>query len=145
MTEKNTLDYLPKILLYNATTTKSGDTLYQVNSIYLVNEMILPIKNIMMKAVQFKKYGLSYEFQPIEQMIDREIEQYDKTKEIVYDKRFLNVKNRIYRNESYNLFRLELSIYLIILVLKTLLLILYEIKILIKKIKRRNYYNILSI
>ena len=35
-----------------------------------------------------------------------------KEKDIVYDTRTLNVMNRIYRNEAYNLFRLELSTFL---------------------------------
>jgi hypothetical protein len=103
------LDYLPKILLYSS----KVDEMYQVNSIYLVNQMLIPVKNINLKSIQFKKYGLSYEFQPIEQKIDNEIRLYVENKtNIHYDKRYINVKNRIYRNEAYNLFRLELSIYL---------------------------------
>jgi len=105
--KKIELDYIPKTFLYNM--TKNGE--YNVTSILLVNQMIVPIKNIMMKSIQFKKYGLGYEFQPIEEVIDLEISKY-KEKDIVYDTRTLNVMNRIYRNEAYNLFRLELSTFL---------------------------------
>ena len=99
-----TFDYIPKTLLYNM--NKNSE--YNVTSIYLVNNMIIPIKNIMMKPIQFKKYGLGYNFQPMEEMIDVEISNNNN----INDKRNINVKNRIYRNEAYNLFRLELSIFL---------------------------------
>ena len=100
------LDYIPKTLQYNNT----KDSSYNITSIYLLNGMTIPIKNIHMKSVQFKKYGLGYEFQPIEEVIDMEISKNDKSQE--YDTRTINVKNRVYRNEAYNLFRLELSMYL---------------------------------
>ena len=105
--QKNTLDYIAKTFLYNK--TKHGE--YNVTSILLVNQMIVPVKHTMMKSIQFKKYGLGYEFQPIEEVIDLEISNY-KDDDIIYDTRTLNVLNRIYRNEAYNLFRLELSIFL---------------------------------
>ena len=50
-----------------------------------MNGMTIPIKNIHMKNAQFKKYGLGYEFQPIEEMIDIEISKNDKTILIVED------------------------------------------------------------
>ena len=103
------LDYIPKTLQYNTDITRK-DSMYNVTSIYLMNGMTIPIKNIHMKNAQFKKYGLGYEFQPIEEMIDIEISKNDKTNE--HDIRTINVKNRVYRNEVYNLFRLELSMYL---------------------------------
>ena len=105
--QQNTLEYIPKSFLYNM--TKHDE--YNVTSILLVNQMIVPIKNTMMKSIQFKKYGLGYEFQPIEEVIDLEISNYKET-DIIYDTRTLNVVNRIYRNEAYNLFRLEVSIFL---------------------------------
>ena len=100
------VDYIPKTFFYNS--TKNGE--YIVGSIYLMNGMIVPVKNTKMKSAQFKKYGLGYEFQPIEEMIDNEISKHDQ--EIVYDTRTLNVLERVYRNEAYNLFRLELSFFL---------------------------------
>jgi hypothetical protein len=103
------LDYIPKTIFYNS--TKNGA--YNVTSIYLVNGMILPVKNTLMKSVQFKKYGLGYEFQPIEEMIDTEISKHVTNKDALhYDTRTLNVLNRVYRNEAYNLFRLEFSFFL---------------------------------
>ena len=99
------LDYIPKTLQYNMT----KNSMYNVTSIYLMNGMTIPIINIMMTSVQFKKYGLGYEFQPIEEMINIEISKNEKLKN---DTRIINVRNRVYRNEALNLFRLELSMYL---------------------------------
>jgi hypothetical protein len=88
---------------------KSNDVnLYNVTSILLMNNMVIPIKSEYMSAQSFKKYGLGYEFQSMEEVIDNIIIE----NEIPYDDRIINVKNRLYRNEAYNLFRLELSIYL---------------------------------
>ena len=108
LTDDNTiksLDYIPKTLQYNMT----KNSMYNVTSIYLMNGMSIPIINIMMSSVQFKKYGLGYEFQPIEEMINIEISKNEKLKN---DTRIINVRNRVYRNEALNLFRLELSMYL---------------------------------
>jgi len=104
--DKNTkLDYIAKTLYYNM--TKKTD--YNITSIYLMNQLIIPIKNILLNSNKIKKYGLHYEFQPIENVIDNMIS----NKEIESsDSRSINVRNRIYRNEAYNLFRLELSNYL---------------------------------
>ncbi len=98
------LGYIPKIINYNNT----KDNTFNVISITLMNNMIIPIKNEYMSAKSFKKYGLGYEFQSIEEVIDN----YIISNEIPFDERSINVKNRLYRNEAYNLFRLELSLYL---------------------------------
>ncbi len=98
------LGYVPKIINYNNT----KDSTYNVISITLMNNMIIPIKNEYMSATSFKKYGLGYEFQSMEEVIDN----YIINNEIPFDERSINVKNRLYRNEAYNLFRLELSLYL---------------------------------
>ena len=99
-----TLNYVPKVINYN----NIKDNNYNVISILLMNNMIIPIKSEYMSAASFKKFGLGYEFQSLEEVIDNVITE----NEIPYDNRTINVKNRLYRNESYNLFRLELSIYL---------------------------------
>jgi hypothetical protein len=84
------------------------DGKYNIISILLMNNMIIPIKHEYVQPSTFKKHGLGYEFQSLEEVIDNVISE----NEIVYDDRIINVKNRLYRNEAYNLFRLELSLYL---------------------------------
>lgn len=98
------LNYLPKVVNYN----KVVDMKYNIISLLLMNNMIIPIKNEYMTAVSFKKYGLGYEFQSMEEVIDNVIIDNN----IPNDERSINVRNRLYRNEAYNLFRLELSTYL---------------------------------
>jgi len=106
--ESYKLNYIPKTFYYSSTKNSQ----YNITSIYLMNNMIIPVKNTMMTNVQFKKYGLGYEFQPIEEMIDTEINKHVINDDTIYDTRSINVKNRVYRSEAYNLFRLELSIFL---------------------------------
>ena len=98
------LNYLPKSIYYNNT----KDEHYNIISILLMNNLIIPIKHEYVMATTFKKYGLGYEFQSTEEVIDNAIN----NNEIPYDNRTINIRNRIYRNESYNLFRLELSMFL---------------------------------
>ncbi len=61
-----------------------------------------------MNAKQFKKYGISYEYQSLEEQIDNDIN----NKSEPLDDRDERVRNKLYINEGYNLFRLELSLYL---------------------------------
>jgi hypothetical protein len=98
------LNYLPKVVNYN----NNKDNTFNIISILLFNGLIIPIKNEYVPASTFKKYGLGYEFQSMEEVIDQVII----TNEIPFDNRSINVKNRLYRNEAYNLLRLELSIFL---------------------------------
>lgn len=98
------LGYIPKIINYN----NVKDNKFNIISITLVNNLIIPIKNEYLSANSFKKHGLGYEFQSKEEVIDNYIINND----IPFDDRSINVKNRLYRNEAYNLFRLELSLYL---------------------------------
>ncbi len=98
------LNYIPKSVNYN----NMKDGKYNIISILLMNNMIIPIKHEYVHPSTFKKYGLGYEFQSLEEVIDNVISE----NETVNDDRIINVKNRLYRNEAYNLFRLELSLYL---------------------------------
>lgn len=102
------LNYVPKSIYYNNTKDKTGGSEYNIISILLMNNLIVPIKNEYVSATTFKKYGLGYEFQSTEEVIDAAIN----NNEIPYDTRTINIKNRMYRNEAYNLFRLELSMFL---------------------------------
>lgn len=97
--------YVPKVINYN-NINKKGEM--NIISILLMNNMIIPIKNQYVDPKTFKKYGLGYEFQSLEEVIDSMIIK----KEVPFDEHNMNVKNRIYRNESYNLLRLEFSMHL---------------------------------
>ena len=108
LTDGVKFDYIPKLLYYN-NTRKAQQIEYNVTTIFLINGMSIPIKHVYMKEIQFKKYGLNHIFQPIEEMIDIEI---DKNENTIFDTRSTNIRNRMYRDEAYNLFRLELSLYL---------------------------------
>jgi hypothetical protein len=98
------LNYVPKNVYYN----NYKDNKFNITSILLMNNLIIPIKNELVSSSSFKKHGLGYEFQSLEEVIDTAISNND----IPYDNRLINIKNRLYRNEAYNLFRLELSMYL---------------------------------
>jgi len=130
-------NYVPKLVNYNNTNKKG-----EVNciSILLMNNMIVPIRNEYMDPKQFKKYGLGYEYQSMEEVIDSMITK----NEIPFDERSVNVKNRMYRNEAYNLLRLELSIYLMnnISLRNTIIGIVHNDK-MDKKHKRRELINIM--
>ena len=102
------LNYIPKNVYYNNYKEKNGSYIYNITSILLMNNLIVPIKNEYVSSSSFKKHGLGYEFQSLEEVIDIAINNND----IPYDNRTINIKNKIYRNEAYNLFRLELSMQL---------------------------------
>lgn len=102
------LNYVPKNVYYNNIKEKDGNSTYNITSLLLMNNLIIPIKNEYIQAKVFKKHGLGYEFQSLEEVIDNAINNND----VPYDNRTINIKNRLYRNEAYNLFRLELSMYL---------------------------------
>ena len=64
----------------------------------------------MIDEKEIKKLALSVRFQPLEETINQEIINYNN--EIIYDNRYQSVKIHNYKNESYNLYRLELSLHL---------------------------------
>lgn len=101
------MDFIPKTIFYNRK-FKGTDPKYNITSILLKNNLIVPVKNVEMKQSQFKKYGLGYEQQSLSELVDNEI----LNKNIVIDERNIRTKERLYRNEGYNLFRLELSNFL---------------------------------
>ena len=101
------MDFIPKTIFYNKK-FKGTDPKYNVTSLLLRNNLIVPVKNVEMKQTQFKKYGLSYEQQSLSELVDTEI----LNRNIIIDERNIRTKERIYRNEGYNLFRLEFSNFL---------------------------------
>ena len=95
----------PILIYYNNYSKKQK---YNVISLLLKNKLIIPIKQEEMTQGQFKKYGLSYDFQSLTEQIDDNIN----NNNIINDDRLVNVKERLFRNEGYNLFRLELSFFI---------------------------------
>ena len=105
--EKNiNLDYKPKTIFYD----KKNDSNINIISLLLENDLILPVMQEQVKYNDIKKLGLIIRFQPLEETINNEILNYNN--QTIYDDRFLNVKTHNYNNESYNLYRLELSLFL---------------------------------
>ncbi len=99
------LDYVPTLIYYNNSTKGSKPT-YNINSILLKNKLLIPVKEEYLNSNQFKKFGLSYEYQPLESKINDAI-RFNKSD----DGRDIRVKNLMYKNEGYNLFRLEMSLF----------------------------------
>ena len=100
------LGYSPVSVFYDE---KKGDEI-KIISILLDNTLTIPIKNEMINEKNIKKLGLTIKFQSLEETIDQEIVNYNN--EIIYDNRLKSVKEHNYITESYNLYRLELSLYL---------------------------------
>ena len=100
------LDYIPKSVFYD----KKQDSKIRIISILLENGLSIPILNEMIDEKEIKKLALSIRFQPLEETINQEIINYNN--EIIYDDRSQSVKIHNYKNESYNLYRLELSLHL---------------------------------
>ena len=98
------MDFIPKTIFYNRK-FKGKDPKYNITSILLKNNLIVPIRNVELTQSQFKKYGLGYEQQSLSELVDIEIN----NKNIIFDERNLRTKERMFRNEGYNLFKLELS------------------------------------
>ena len=104
---KINMNFIPKTIFYNRK-FKGSEPKYNITSLLLKNNLIVPVKNVEMKQSQFKKYGLGYEQQSLSEVVDNEI----LNKNIIIDERNIRTKERIYRNEGYNLFRLEVSNFL---------------------------------
>jgi len=104
LSKSGELNYIPVTIYYN----KINKNNYFITSILLKNNTIIPIKNQYMNSNQFKKYGLSYEYQSQEELVDNTI----LNKENVQDESNKRVRIRLHKNEGYNLFKLELSNYL---------------------------------
>jgi hypothetical protein len=100
------LDYKPVSVFYDE---KKDDNI-KIISILLENTLTVPIKSELINEKEIRKMGLLINFQSLEETIDQEIINYNN--QIVYDNRLKSVKEHNYMSESYNLFRLELSLYL---------------------------------
>jgi hypothetical protein len=102
------MEYIPKIVFYD----KKDKINIHIISVLLENELIIPIKFENKDEKDIQKLGLSVRFQPLEEEIDKEINYYSKNNVKYVDSRLIRVKQHIFKNESYNIFRLELSLFL---------------------------------
>ena len=109
------LDYVPITIFYDSI----KDNNINIVSILLNNNLIIPILSEVVNQNDIKKKALSITYQSVEEKINIEIEKYNNlndpikyNNEILYDSRNKNIKTHLYNNESYNLFRLELSLFL---------------------------------
>lgn len=111
--KKIKLGYIPKIVFYD----KIKEDNIRILSIYLENELIIPIKIETVNIKHIKKLGLIVKFQPLEDSIDNALIEEPTpdtidSRHLKLDDRHLRIKEHLYKNESYNIFRLELSLYL---------------------------------
>ena len=98
------LDYIPKTVFYS----EYKNDIIKVESLLLKNNLIIPLKKEKLNTKKINKLGINYRFMPLEETIDKEINNNKNT----YNTRTKRYKEQIYYNEGYNLFRLELSSFL---------------------------------
>ena len=97
-------NYLGKSIFYDSVKNDS----FKIVSLLLHNEIVVPIKHDSMTEKEIKKLGLSIRFQPLEEDIDKEIRE----NKVMVDERSYRVKDRIFKSEGYNIYRLELSFFI---------------------------------
>jgi hypothetical protein len=102
------MEYIPKVVFYD----KKNKSNLSIISLLLENELIVPIKFENKEENDIKKVGVGIRFQPLEEEIDKEIKSFNKNEINYIDSRLIRVKQHFFKNESYNIFRLELSLYL---------------------------------
>ena len=100
------LDYTGKTFFYD----KKEKSKIRIISILLNNELTIPVLPEFIDETSAKKYGLSTRFQSLDETIDQEIINFND--EYIYDSRGKNVKIHNYKTEAYNLYRLEICLYL---------------------------------
>ncbi len=101
------MEYIPKVVFYNK---KEKDSIHIV-SLLLENELVIPVNWEWKNEQKIKSLGLATRFQPLEEEIDKEITNYNPLIKHI-DERLVRVKQHIFKNESYNIFRLEFSLFL---------------------------------
>ena len=99
------LNYIPKTVYYS----ENKNNQLKINSLLLYNNLIIPIKNETYNKNQINNLGITYKFMSIEEQIDIEIFNNNNN---TYDDRTKRYKELIFYSEGYNLYRLELSIFL---------------------------------
>jgi len=101
------LDYIPKYIFYD----KQNNKKIRIISLFLNNNLTLPIINEEVDESIIKKLGIPIKFQPLEETIDQEIINHVND-DVVDNERLNDILEHNYMNESYNIYRLELSLYL---------------------------------
>ena len=101
------MNYIPKYIYYD----KKDKNIIRIISIFLENELIIPIKIESIIETDIVKSGIPIKFQPLEETINLSIQQYNDNPINIIDQRHTRVKQHLYKNEAYNIFRLELSLY----------------------------------
>ena len=100
------LDYSPKLIYYNnIIKNKSGDS-YNITSILLKNNLTVPIKEEYLTNNQFKNLVYLMNINHLSKINDA-----INTNKENKDGRDIRVNNIMYKNEGYNLFRLEMSLF----------------------------------
>ena len=100
------LKYIPKAVIYNNT----KDNKINIIAIILHNGLEIPIINEYINNTNIKKLGLFLIFQPLDSILDKIINNYDGIP--YYNDSIKNINIHEYKNESYDLYRLELSLFL---------------------------------
>jgi hypothetical protein len=100
------LNYIAKSVFYD----KKSDGKIHIISLLLDNGLTVPIFNENVDEKDIKKLALSIRFQPLEETINQEIISWDN--KLIYDERTKSVREHNYMSEAYNLYRLELSLFL---------------------------------
>jgi len=100
------LEYIVKSVFYD----KKIDSKIRIISVLLENGLTIPIENNTVDEKDIKKIGLSIVFQSLEETINQEI--INSKNQFIYDIRNKSVKEHNYMSETYNLYRLELSLFL---------------------------------
>jgi hypothetical protein len=98
------LNYTPKFVYYDK---KKGENI-NIISLLLNNNLTIPIINETIEENLVKKMGIAIRFQSLEDNIDEEIINNINND----DERIKKIREHNYMNESYNIYRLELSLYL---------------------------------
>lgn len=102
------MEYIPKLIFFD----KKKKNKIRIVSIFLQNELIIPVKSEYILEKDLKKFGIPVKFQPLVETIDNAIEEYNKNPIKIIDQRHIRVKQHLFKNEAYNIFRLELSLFL---------------------------------
>ena len=102
------MEYIPKMLFYD----KIEKNKIRIVSIYLENELIIHVDPELVYEKDLKNYGIPIKFQSIEETINTAIEDYNKNPVKIIDQRLQRVKQHLFNNEAYNIYRLELSLFL---------------------------------
>ena len=100
--------YSAKYIIYNKITNKK----YNIVSLRLRNNLFVPVKNKLLSLKEIERYKKSHKLLLNYSSIDDKVDMAINNPDIKKDDRRQNVKINDYHTEGYNLFRLELSLFL---------------------------------